>query len=161
MVLVVVACSSTSLSWLIARAMSHHYNKFQVHCASLCSSSLRLPVLHRPSHYTPTHWLVALLDGFFCSLLHADQHSPAPNATPVLTPGIGILWTLLVMAFPWHPDGLVRALSFLGYAVCCAPFVWVAFLKITSHLQVLIEKEVLFPRLGDYSGITSGFSKLY
>ncbi|CAG7907936.1 unnamed protein product [Brassica rapa] len=79
---------------------------------------------------------------------------------PVLTPWIGILGTLLVMAFPWYPDGVVRALSVFGYAFCCAPFVWVAFLKITSHLQVLIEKEVLFPRLGDL-GITSGFSKLY
>ncbi|AEC09149.1 Nucleotide-diphospho-sugar transferases superfamily protein [Arabidopsis thaliana] len=79
---------------------------------------------------------------------------------PVLTPWLGILGTLLVMAFPWYPDGVVRALSVFAYAFCCAPFVWVSFRKITSHLQVLIEKEVLFPRLGD-SGVTSGFSKLY
>lgn len=79
---------------------------------------------------------------------------------PVLTPWLGILGTLLVMAFPWYPDGVFRALSVFAYAFCCAPFVWVSFRKITSHLQVLIEKEMLFPRLGD-SGVTSGFSKLY
>ncbi|VVA93408.1 unnamed protein product [Arabis nemorensis] len=79
---------------------------------------------------------------------------------PVLTPWLGILGTLLVMAFPSYPDGVVRALSVFGYAFCCAPFLWISFGKITSHLQVLIDKEVLFPRLGE-SGINSGINKLY
>lgn len=79
---------------------------------------------------------------------------------PVITPLIGIFGTLLVMAFPSYPDGVVRALSVFGYAFCCAPFLWVSFVKITSHLQVMIDKEVLFPRLGE-SGVTSCLSKLY
>lgn len=79
---------------------------------------------------------------------------------PVITPWLGIFGTLLVMAFPSYPDGVVRALSVFGYAFCCAPFLWVSFVKITSHLQIMIDKEVLFPRLGE-SGVTSGLSKLY
>lgn len=79
---------------------------------------------------------------------------------PVLTPWLGILGTLLVMAFPSYPDGVVRALSVFGYAFCCAPFLWISFVKITTHLQVLIDKEVLFPRLGE-SGVNSGLSKVY
>lgn len=79
---------------------------------------------------------------------------------PVLTPWLGIFGTLLVMAFPFYPNGIFRALSVFGYAFCSAPFLWVSFVKITTHLQVLIDKEVLFPRLGE-SGVSSGLSKLY
>lgn len=79
---------------------------------------------------------------------------------PVLTPWLGILGTLLVMAFPSYPDGIVRALSVFGYAFCCAPFLWISFVNITSHLQALIDKEVLFLRLGE-SGTSPGLSKLY
>ncbi|CAH8317140.1 unnamed protein product [Eruca vesicaria subsp. sativa] len=78
----------------------------------------------------------------------------------VLTPWLGILGTLIVMAFPSYPDGIVRALSVLGYAFCYAPFLWVSFVKITSHLQGLIDKEISFQRLGQ-SGTSSGLSKLY
>ncbi|XP_010538416.1 PREDICTED: putative glucuronosyltransferase PGSIP8 isoform X1 [Tarenaya hassleriana] len=82
-------------------------------------------------------------------------------AASVLTPWLGIIGSLIVMAFPWYPDGVVRALSVFGYGFFCAPFVWVSLVKVMSHLQVLIEKEVLFPpRLGE-SGMNSGFSKLY
>lgn len=115
--------------------------------------------------FTIPHTIHPLI-GWFLYLMASFALSSIPINTlllptlPVLTPWFGIFGTLLVMAFPWYPDGVVRALSVFGYAFCCAPFVWVAFLKITSHLQVLIEKEVLFPRLGD-SGTTSGFSKLY
>ena len=55
-------------------------SRFQVHSTSLCSRSLRLPVLHHPSHHTPTHRLVPLLDGIFCSLFHSNQHSSTANA---------------------------------------------------------------------------------
>ncbi|CAN8274878.1 unnamed protein product [Cochlearia groenlandica] len=78
----------------------------------------------------------------------------------VLTPWLGIIGTLLVMAFPSYPDGVVRALSVFGYAFCCAPFLWVSFVKIASHLQGLIDKEVMFPRLGEL-GISTSISKLY
>ncbi|XP_010540829.1 PREDICTED: putative glucuronosyltransferase PGSIP8 [Tarenaya hassleriana] len=78
----------------------------------------------------------------------------------VLTPWLCITGSLLVMAFPLYQDGVVRALAVFGYAFCSAPFVWVSLVRVMSHLQLLIEKEALFPRLGE-SGMNSGFSKLY
>lgn len=70
---------------------------------------------------------------------------------PVLTPGIGIFGSLLVMAYPWYPDGVIRALSLFGYAFCCAPFLWAALTKVMVGLQGFHEREQLLPKVGDYS----------
>ncbi|XP_039121461.1 putative glucuronosyltransferase PGSIP8 isoform X1 [Dioscorea cayenensis subsp. rotundata] len=77
---------------------------------------------------------------------------------PVLTPWLGIFGSLAVMACPWYSDGVVRALSVFAYAFCCAPFVWVALMKVMSSLQNLLEREAFFPRLGETTELPS---KLY
>ncbi|KAK3008439.1 hypothetical protein RJ639_014437 [Escallonia herrerae] len=79
---------------------------------------------------------------------------------PVLIPWLGILGTLLVMACPWYPDGVVRALAVFVYAFCCAPILWVSMVKILSCLQVSLEREAFLPRLGE-STPPAGFNKLY
>ncbi|XP_010542207.1 PREDICTED: putative glucuronosyltransferase PGSIP8 [Tarenaya hassleriana] len=76
----------------------------------------------------------------------------------VLTPWLGIIGALVMMGLPWYPDGVVRALAVFGYAFCCAPFVWVSMVKVTSHLQVMIEKEAW---LGEPSLVNSGFTKSF
>ncbi|KAL1559722.1 putative glucuronosyltransferase pgsip8 [Salvia divinorum] len=78
---------------------------------------------------------------------------------PVLMPWFGILGALIVMAYPWYSDGVVRALSVFGYAFCSSPFLYVAFKRIVSSLQVLPEREGFLPRLGE-SAFPSGLSKL-
>lgn len=79
---------------------------------------------------------------------------------PVLVPWIGIFGSLLVMAFPWYSTGIVRALALFGYAFCASPFVWVALVKVMACLQVSLEREAFFPKLGE-SSPPSGFNKLY
>lgn len=79
---------------------------------------------------------------------------------PVLVPWLGIFGSLLVMAFPWYSDGVVRALAVFGYAFCAAPFVWVAMVKVMACLQVSLEREAFFPKLGE-SSPPPGFNKLY
>ncbi|KAJ6806048.1 putative glucuronosyltransferase PGSIP8 [Iris pallida] len=81
-------------------------------------------------------------------------------ALAVLTPWIGIVGTLSVMAWPWYSDGVVRALSVFAYAFCCAPFLWASLMKIRGSLQQLFEREAFFPRLGE-STQPPEFSKLY
>uniref|UniRef100_A0A2P2II37 Glucosyltransferase n=1 Tax=Rhizophora mucronata TaxID=61149 RepID=A0A2P2II37_RHIMU len=66
----------------------------------------------------------------------------------VLTPWLGIFGVLLVMACPWYPDGVVRALAIFGYAFCCSPFLWVSLGKVMACLQAPAEREVFFPKLG-------------
>ncbi|KAK9984689.1 hypothetical protein SO802_034214 [Lithocarpus litseifolius] len=78
----------------------------------------------------------------------------------VLIPWIGIFGCLLVMAYPWYPDGVVRALAVFGYAFCSAPFLWISIVKIMTSLQVSLEREAFFPKLGE-SAPPSGFNKLY
>ncbi|KAK7842684.1 putative glucuronosyltransferase pgsip8 [Quercus suber] len=78
----------------------------------------------------------------------------------VLILWIGIFGSLLVMAYPWYPDGVVRALAVFGYAFCSAPFLWISIVKIMTSLQVSLEREAFFPKLGD-SVPPSGFNKLY
>ncbi|KAH6771791.1 Nucleotide-diphospho-sugar transferases superfamily protein [Perilla frutescens var. frutescens] len=78
----------------------------------------------------------------------------------VLVPWFGFLGALMVMAYPWYSDGVVRALSVFGYAFCSSPFLYVAFVRIMSSLQVSLEREGFLPRLGE-SASPSGFSKLY
>lgn len=76
----------------------------------------------------------------------------------VLTPWLGILGSLFVMAWPWYSDGVVRALAVFAYAFCCAPFVWGALMKILGSLQTLVEREAFFPRLGESTELPN---KLY
>lgn len=78
----------------------------------------------------------------------------------VVTPGLGILGALLVMAFPWYPDGVVRALAVFGYAFFCAPIAWNSVVKIMTSLQVSHEKEVFFQRVGDSQSSSPPSNKL-
>jgi len=81
-------------------------------------------------------------------------------ALPVLTPWLAILGSLFVMACPWYSDGVVRALTVFGYAAACAPFLWSALTKVLTSLQLLLERDCFFPRLGE-STQTPEFSKLF
>ncbi|KAJ6809194.1 putative glucuronosyltransferase PGSIP8 [Iris pallida] len=81
-------------------------------------------------------------------------------ALAVLTPWIGVVGTLSVMAWPWYPDGVVRALSVFAYAFCCAPFLWACSKKIMGSLQQLLERDSFFPRLGECTQPPE-LSKLY
>ncbi|CAN1333542.1 Putative glucuronosyltransferase PGSIP8 [Linum perenne] len=82
----------------------------------------------------------------------------------VLMPWMGIFGVLLVMACPWYTNGVVRALSVFAYAFCAAPVVWVSFTKVIASLQVSLEREAFFPKLGDSSTSSSsprfGLNKL-
>lgn len=79
---------------------------------------------------------------------------------PVLVPWFGFLGALVVMAYPWYSDGVVRALFVFGYAFCSSPLLYVAFQRIVSSLQVSLERECFRPRLGENAS-PQGFSKLY
>ncbi|RWW11932.1 hypothetical protein BHE74_00055646 [Ensete ventricosum] len=79
---------------------------------------------------------------------------------PVLTVLLGILGSLLVMAFPWYSDGVIRALAVFAYAFCCAPMAWASLMKVSSSLQNLLEREAFFPRLGESTQMPE-FNKLY
>lgn len=79
---------------------------------------------------------------------------------PVLAPWIGITGVLFVMAFPWYPDGIVRAISVFGYAFLCAPLLWVSLVKVITCLRVSLERDSFFPKLGE-SSPPSQFNKLY
>lgn len=78
----------------------------------------------------------------------------------VLTPWLAILGVLGVMACPWYPDGVVRALAVFGYSFCCAPLLWIQLTRMIGSLQVLLDRESFFPRLGETSQM-SEFNKLY
>lgn len=67
---------------------------------------------------------------------------------PVLAPWLGIFGVLFVMAFPWYPDGVVRALSVFAYAFCAAPFAWVSLVKVMASIQAAVEREAYFPKIG-------------
>ncbi|CAK8562733.1 unnamed protein product [Lathyrus sativus] len=79
---------------------------------------------------------------------------------PVLMPWFGIIGVLIVMAFPWYSDGVVRALCVFGYAFCVAPVLWTSITRIMAGLQVSLEREGFMPRLGE-SPPPSWFNKLY
>ncbi|KAL0550398.1 hypothetical protein IC582_014908 [Cucumis melo] len=54
---------------------------------------------------------------------------------PLILPSIGILGALLVMAFPFYSDGVVRGLSIFLYAFCAAPVVWSAAVRTAAAIQ--------------------------
>ncbi|OIW10832.1 hypothetical protein TanjilG_27778 [Lupinus angustifolius] len=79
---------------------------------------------------------------------------------PVLVPWFGIAGTLMVMAFPWYSNGVVRALAVFGYAFCFAPVLWLSMVRIMAGLQLSLEREAFMPRLGESMPRPSWF-KLY
>ena len=79
---------------------------------------------------------------------------------PVFVPLVGIFGSLLVMACPWYPNGVIRALAVFGYAFCYAPIAWGSLVKIIARLQVSLEREQFFQILRE-SSPPSGFNKLY
>lgn len=103
-------------------------------------------------------WFLYLLGSF--ALCSVAVNSFLVPMLPVLTPWLGIFGSLLVMAYPWFSNGVVRALGIFFYAFCCAPFVYMSFAKVVSSLQVSLEREGFFPRLGETTP-PSEFNKLY
>lgn len=103
-------------------------------------------------------WPLYLL-GVFALCLIATNTFLLPTL-PVLMPWLGFIGTLLVMAFPWYPDGVVRALCVFAYAFCAAPIVWASMTRIMVGLQLSLEREAFLPRLGE-SSPPSWFNKLY
>lgn len=79
----------------------------------------------------------------------------------VLTTWLGLVGALFVMASPYYSDGLVRAMVVFMYAFCYTPVAWASLVKIMGSLQVLVEREAYFPRLGDPTSTTAEFTKLY
>lgn len=103
-------------------------------------------------------WSLYLLASF--ALSSVSTNAFLLPTLPVLVPWVGIFGVLLVMAFPWYSDGIVRAISVFGYAFFCAPFVWSSIVKVMTCLQVSLEKDAFFPRLGE-STPPSGINKIY
>lgn len=103
-------------------------------------------------------WCLYLLGSF--SLASIVINAFLLPALPVLTPLIGILASLFVMACPWYSDGVVRALSVFAYACLFAPFLWASLTKIMASLRLIIERETFFPKLGEVTQ-TPELSKLY
>lgn len=103
-------------------------------------------------------WSLYLL-GAFAFLAIPINAFMLPMIT-VLAPWAGILGALLVMAYPWYSDGVVRALAVFIYAFCCAPVAWSALTRVVASLQVSLDREVFLPRLGETSP-APGFNKLY
>ncbi|OIW10367.1 hypothetical protein TanjilG_28118 [Lupinus angustifolius] len=103
-------------------------------------------------------WLLYLFGTFaLCSIAINAFLLPM---LPVLVPWFGIAGALMVMAFPWYSDGVVRALFVFGYAFCVAPILWAAMVRIMAGLQVSLEREGFMPRLGE-SSPPSWLNKLY
>lgn len=104
-------------------------------------------------------WSLYLLGSFaLCSIAINAFFLPA---LAVLTPCLGTFGVLVVMAFPWYKDGVVRALAVFAYAFCASPILLVSFSKVMATLQVSLEREAFLPsRLSD-SPPPSGFNKLY
>ncbi|CAI0418145.1 unnamed protein product [Linum tenue] len=101
-------------------------------------------------------WSLYLLGTFaLCSIAINAFMLPTLH---VLMPWMGISGVLFVMAFPYYPDGVVRALSVFGYAFCAAPLLWVSLSKVMASLH--LEREALFPKLGESSSPPSGLNKL-
>ncbi|CAN6922868.1 hypothetical protein Bca4012_088555 [Brassica carinata] len=158
-IILVTRLTRSSMSKLWHRRSDKNLTAFKMVALLLILSAYIIPSFIIPQTIHPLMgWSLYLTGSFAFSSIPINAF--LLPVLHVLTPWLGILGTLLVMAFPSYPDGVVRALSIFGYAFCCAPFLWVSFVKITSHLQILIDKEVLFPRLGE-SGSSSSLSKLY
>ncbi|KAL0914094.1 hypothetical protein M5K25_017598 [Dendrobium thyrsiflorum] len=103
-------------------------------------------------------WSLYLLGAAALASIAINAFLLAP--LPVLTPWFAILAALGVMANPWYSDGVIRALAVFAFAFCCAPVLWIQLSKVMNNLQMLIDREAFFPRLGE-SAQMSEFNKLY
>lgn len=89
-------------------------------------------------------WSLYLLGTF--SLSYITVNAFILPMLPVLVPWFLILGTLLVMAYPWYNDGVIRAMSVFTYAFCASPVLWMALVKIKCSLHVSLEKEAFLPK---------------
>jgi len=48
-----------------------------------------------------------------------------------------------------YRDGIVRVLAIFGYTFCSAPFLWASLVRMMDSLQTMLERDPLFPRLGE------------
>lgn len=103
-------------------------------------------------------WSMYLFGALALSVLVINAFLLPPLA--VLTPWLAVVGMLLVMAFPWYHDGVVRVLAVFGYAFCSAPFLWTSMVRVMDSLQTMLERDTFFPRLGEPAQDTE-FSKLY
>ncbi|MFS8032381.1 putative glycogenin glucosyltransferase [Helianthus anomalus] len=122
--------------------------------------SYMLPFMLVPHTIHPIlGWTMYLLGSFALSCITINVF--LLPLLPVLTPWLGIIGVLLVMACPWYTDGVVRALSVFAYAFCVSPVLWISMGKIRSSLHTSLEREGFLPsRLTD-STQSNGFNKLY
>lgn len=90
-------------------------------------------------------WPLYLLGSFSLSSIVINIFLLHPLT--ILTTWFGLIGALLVMAFPWYLNGVVRALAVFAYAFCCAPLIWASLVKTMSSLHVLIERDAF--RLGE------------
>lgn len=77
-------------------------------------------------------WSVELL-GAVCFLFVMMTMGNFPGL-PVLTPWLGIVGALIVMAVPIYSNGIVRALAIGVYSFVASPFLWWAFKEILSTI---------------------------
>ncbi|KAL4570940.1 hypothetical protein LXL04_026605 [Taraxacum kok-saghyz] len=93
--------------------------------------SYLLPFLVIPRTIHPIlGWSLYLIGSFALSCI-AIKAFLLPMVA-VLTPWMGIIGALLVMACPCYNDGIVRALFVFAYAFCVAPILWISLGKIGS-----------------------------
>ncbi|CAH9094226.1 unnamed protein product [Cuscuta europaea] len=80
----------------------------------------------------------------------------------VLVPLFGFLGALLVMAYPWYPNGVVRALAVFAYSFCASPVVWGVFGRLFASHNVSLERGNGFlNRLQSESTTLSVFNKFH
>uniref|UniRef100_A0A7N0SZC1 Glucuronosyltransferase PGSIP8 n=1 Tax=Kalanchoe fedtschenkoi TaxID=63787 RepID=A0A7N0SZC1_KALFE len=126
----------------------------------LCSmlSAYVLPFVLIPTTVHPLMGWTLYLAGAFtlCSVSISVFLLPVLAA---LTPLMGIIGALLVMANPHYQDGVMRALAIFAYAFCFAPILWTSLKKVSSGLQVALEREGLLHKLPEANSPT-GINKL-
>ncbi|GKB90876.1 hypothetical protein Tco_0963148 [Tanacetum coccineum] len=122
--------------------------------------SYTLPFLLVPHTIHPIlGWTLYLLGSFALSSIATNAF--LLSMLPVLTLWVGIVGALIVMAYPWYNDGVVRALSIFAYAFFVAPILWISMAKIGSSLHISLEREVFLPsRITELTQPIS-FNKLY
>lgn len=103
-------------------------------------------------------WSLYLLGSFALSCITVNAF--LLPMLPVLVPWVAILGTLLVMAYPWYNDGVIRAMAVFAYAFCASPALWMALVKIKCSLHVSLEREGFLPKLSE-SAAPAGCNKLY
>lgn len=61
----------------------------------------------------------------------------------LLTPWIGGVGALLVLAYPFYKNGIVRALSIAGYTAMATPFLWWAVKEVSAIVDRSSQREPL------------------